>query len=83
MSGHPIRYYRSGDRHFTTRSLYRRQSLLGTAQRRDLFLTVLENVRGWYQFVVEKLNYIHDNPVRRGYSSPQNCGVGAVTGLMF
>jgi putative transposase len=38
--------------HFITCSCYRRQPLLGTAKRRDLFLKVLEQVRRRYQFVV-------------------------------
>lgn len=46
------RYYGAGDLHFTTCSCYRRQPLLGTPRRRDLFLTVLEQVRRRYQFVV-------------------------------
>jgi putative transposase len=46
------RYYGAGDLHFITCSCYRRQPLLGTARRRDLFLTVLEQVRRRYQFVV-------------------------------
>ncbi|MBI3485160.1 MAG: transposase [Acidobacteria bacterium] len=46
------RYYGAGDLHFITCSCYRRQALLGTARRRDLFLTVLEQVRRRYQFVV-------------------------------
>jgi Transposase IS200 like len=46
------RYYGAGDLHFITCSCYRRQLLLGTARRRDLFLTVLEQVRRRYQFVV-------------------------------
>ncbi|MGB8010464.1 MAG: transposase [Terriglobales bacterium] len=46
------RYYGSGDLHFITGSCYRRQPLLGTSQRRDLFLTVLEQMRIRYQFVV-------------------------------
>jgi len=49
---HPTRYYGSGDLHFITCSCYRRQALLGTARSRDLFLTVLEQVRRRYQFVV-------------------------------
>jgi hypothetical protein len=36
------RYYGAGDLHFITCSCYRRQPLLGTARRRDLLLTVLE-----------------------------------------
>jgi len=50
------RYWGGGDLHFITCSCYRRQPLLGSAQRRDLFLTVLEQVRQRYQFVV--LGYV-------------------------
>src|SRR5208337_4205252 len=46
------RYYGAGDLHFITCSCYQRQPLLGTPRRRDLFLTVLEQVRRRYQFVV-------------------------------
>lgn len=46
------RYYGAGDLHFITCSCYRRLPLLGTARRRDLFLTVLEQVRRRYRFVV-------------------------------
>jgi REP element-mobilizing transposase RayT len=46
------RYYGAGDLHFITCSCYRRQPLLGTARQRDLLLTVLEQVRKRYQFVV-------------------------------
>ena len=46
------RYYGAGHLHFITCSCYRRQPLLGTPRRRDLFLTVLEQVRRRYQFVV-------------------------------
>jgi putative transposase len=46
------RYYRAGDLHFITCSCYRRQPLLGSARRRDLSLTVLEQVRQRYEFVV-------------------------------
>jgi putative transposase len=46
------RYYGAGDLHFFTCSCYRRQPLLGTPRRRDLLLTVLEQVRRRYQFVV-------------------------------
>lgn len=45
-------YYGAGDLHFITCSCYRRQPWLGTPRRRDLFLTVLEQVRRRYQFVV-------------------------------
>jgi putative transposase len=46
------RYYGAGNLHFITCSCYRRQPLLGTPRRRDLFLTVLEQTRRRYQFVV-------------------------------
>jgi len=46
------RYYGAGNLHFITCSCYRRQRLLGSPRRRDLFLTVLEQVRKRYQFVV-------------------------------
>ncbi len=44
--------YGAGDLHFITCSCYGRQPLLGTSRRRDLFLTVLEQMRRRYQFVV-------------------------------
>ena len=50
------RYDGNGDLHFITCSCYWRQPLLGSARRRDLFLTVLEQVRLRYQFVV--LGYV-------------------------
>ena len=43
------RYFGGGDCHFITCSCYRRQPLLGTRQRRDLFLQILEQVRRRYQ----------------------------------
>ena len=46
------RYYGSGYLHFITTSCYRRSALLGTAQNRDLFLEVMEQVRRRYRFVV-------------------------------
>ena len=46
------RFFGSGDLHFITASCYRRLALLGSPSRRDLFLTVLEQVRRRYQFVV-------------------------------
>jgi putative transposase len=52
MRGNLRRYYGAGDLHFITFSCYRRQPLLGTPRRRDLFLTVFEQVRRRYQFVV-------------------------------
>jgi hypothetical protein len=44
------RYYGAGDLHFIPCSCYRRQPLLVTPRRRDLFLTVLEQVRRRYQW---------------------------------
>jgi REP-associated tyrosine transposase len=46
------RFYGSGDLHFITASCFRRQPLLGSARRRDLFLSVFEQVRQRYSFVV-------------------------------
>ena len=46
------RYYGAGDLHFITGSCYGREPVLHTAQRRDPFLTVLEQVRKRYRFVV-------------------------------
>jgi putative transposase len=46
------RYYGAGDLHFITCSCYHRQPLLGTAERRDLLLTGLEQVRVRYRLAV-------------------------------
>jgi len=46
------RFYGRGHLHFITASCYRRQPLLGSAWRRDLFVKVLEQVRQRYQLVV-------------------------------
>jgi len=46
------RYYGSHDLHFITCSCYHRQPQLGTAERRNLFLSVLEEARQRYRFVV-------------------------------
>jgi putative transposase len=46
------RFYGAGDLHFITCSCYKRRPVLGTASRRDLFLTVLERVRRRYRLVV-------------------------------
>ncbi|HEX3741831.1 MAG TPA: transposase [Terriglobales bacterium] len=46
------RFYGNGDLHFITASCYRREPLLGTAYRKDLFVKVLEQVRQRYEFVV-------------------------------
>lgn len=50
------RYYGAGNLHFITCSCYHRQPVLGSARRRDLFLTVLEEVRERYAFVA--LGYV-------------------------
>ncbi len=52
MRGKLKRYYGAGHLHFITCSCYRRQPLLGTPHRRDLFLAELEQVRRRYHFVV-------------------------------
>ncbi|MGC1930661.1 MAG: transposase [Candidatus Nitrosopolaris sp.] len=50
------RYYGTGDLHFITCSCHRRLPWLNTAQRRDLFLKCLEEVRQQHRFVV--LGYV-------------------------
>ena len=46
------RFHHTGDWHFITCSCYRRQKFLHSVRRRDLFLEILEQVRGKYDFVV-------------------------------
>ena len=46
------RCYGGGYLHFITSSCYHRRSVLGTADRRNLFLDILEQVRRRYGFVV-------------------------------
>ncbi|MGA2459102.1 MAG: transposase [Terriglobales bacterium] len=46
------RYYGSQHLHFITCSCYHRQPQLGTPERRDLFLQILEETRQKYRFVV-------------------------------
>ena len=46
------RYYGAHDLHFITCSCYQRQPNLGTAERRDRFVNVLEEARCKYRFVV-------------------------------
>jgi putative transposase len=46
------RFYGGGDLHFITCSCYHRRPFLDSARRRDSFLTVLEQVRQRYSFVV-------------------------------
>ncbi len=50
------RYYGTGQVHFITCSCYHRQPWLDTAARRDLFLSILEEVRRRCRFVV--LGYV-------------------------
>ena len=50
------RYYGSGDIHFITCSCFQRKPWLDTDERRDLFLTILEEVRKEHRFVV--LGYV-------------------------
>lgn len=50
------RYHGAHDLHFITCSCYRRLPLLGTANRRDLLLNLLEEVRQRHRFVV--LGYV-------------------------
>jgi len=50
------RYYGSGDLHFITCSCYQRRLWLDSGERRDLFLTILEEVRREHRFVV--LGYV-------------------------
>src|ERR1700674_1164748 len=46
------RYYGNNDLHFITCSCYHRQPQLDTPERRDLFLSILEETRQKYRFVV-------------------------------
>ena len=46
------RIHGGGDLHFITCSCYRRQGLLKTARRRDVFLEILEQVRKKFRFIV-------------------------------
>jgi len=53
LQRHPLRrYYGRGDLHFITTSCYRRKAFLETARTRDIFLSVLEQVRRRYRFDV-------------------------------
>jgi hypothetical protein len=45
MSKHPRRYYGTKELHFITCSCHQRQAWLASPQRRDLFLTMFEEVR--------------------------------------
>jgi len=44
------RYYGRGDLHFVTFSCYQRRALLGTAEARDFFVMILDEVRAHYGF---------------------------------
>jgi REP-associated tyrosine transposase len=44
------RYYGAGDLHFITCSCYHREPWLDSAERRDLFLNILEEVRKEHRF---------------------------------
>jgi len=46
------RFYGANDLHFITCSCYRRQPILGTAARRNLFLETLEQTRQQYRVVI-------------------------------
>lgn len=46
------RYYGSGDLHFITSSCYQRRHWLGSASRLELFVSMLEQARQQYRFVV-------------------------------
>jgi putative transposase len=70
------RYYGAGDLHFITCSCYHREPLLGTPRRRDLFLSVLEQVRQHYEFVVvgyvvmpEHIHLLISEPQRKNPST--------------
>jgi len=52
VSNHPRRFYGTSELHFITCSCYHRQCWLASPERRDLFLTVFEEVRQRYGFVV-------------------------------
>ena len=56
MSRNLKRYSGAGDLHFITCSCYQRRPYLASARRHDLFLTILEQVRQRYRFVV--LGYV-------------------------
>jgi len=50
------RYYGTGQAHFITCSCYHRIPWLDAAPRRDLFVSILEEVRQRYRFIV--LGYV-------------------------
>jgi len=52
VTRHLHRYYGAQHLHFITCSCYRRQPILGTPERRDRFVNILEETRCKYRFVV-------------------------------
>jgi REP-associated tyrosine transposase len=71
------RYYGLKQLHFIACSCYRRLPLLRSARAKNTFATILGQVRGRYGFAlvgysghhkkrVEKLQYMHLNPVKHG-----------------
>ena len=75
MPGHPKRYYGSDDLHFVTFSCSQRLPLLGSAERRDLFLQSLEATRKDYKFMMvgyvvmpEHVHLLVDEPRERNLS---------------
>lgn len=50
------RYHGQGDLHFITFSCYERRALLGTVRARDLFLKILEQVKG--RFASNVVGYV-------------------------
>jgi putative transposase len=70
------RHYGYGHLHFVTFSCHRRQPLLGSVRRRDLFLRCFEATRRSYRFVVvgyvvmpEHVHLLLDEPRRRDLSA--------------
>jgi REP element-mobilizing transposase RayT len=64
------RYHGEGSLHFITWSCYQRQPFLGTSERRNLFLTVLEKMRQRYRFVWVGYVVMHEH-VHLLVSEPQ------------
>ena len=60
------RYYGAGHAHFITCGCYHRILWLNTAARRDLFLTILEEVRQRCRFVVMRLLVTRDLDSKTG-----------------
>src|SRR5579864_6071956 len=64
------RYHGEGSLHFITWSCYQRQPFLGTSERRNLFLTVLEKMRQRYRFAWVGYVVMHEH-VHLLVSEPQ------------